>query len=140
MLAKSARTSQLLTRNGRHENENTYFTGLVSIYSEFMRENRPFGVMKTTLMLQSRGSIFCSIHDGPVRFKYRTLKTGIRYKSRTGTHPYCPGNYCYSAITLYSTFYLYSLRTNHCYILFYFIGTEWPRIVSEDDLSEKYAV
>ena len=83
----SARTSQLLTKNGRHENENTYFTGLVSIYSEFMWENRPFGALKTTLMLQSRGSIFCSIHDGPVRFKYRTLKTGIRYIPNTGTHP-----------------------------------------------------
>ena len=56
-----------------------------------MRENRPFGALKTTLVLQSRGSIFCSnssIHDCPVRFKYRTLKTGIRYIPNTGTHPY----------------------------------------------------
>ena len=52
-----------------------------------MRENRPFGALKTTLVLQSRGSIFCSIHDGPVLFKYRTLKTGIRYIPNTGMHP-----------------------------------------------------
>ena len=39
-------------------------------------------------MFQSRGSIFCSIHEGPVRFKYRTLKTGIRYKPQTGIKPY----------------------------------------------------
>ena len=42
-------------------------------------------------MLQSRGSIFCSIHEGPVRFIYRTLKTGIRYKPRTGNKPYRDG-------------------------------------------------
>ena len=31
----------------------TYFTGLVSIYSKFIRENKLFGALKTTLMLQS---------------------------------------------------------------------------------------
>ena len=75
-------------KNGRHGNEITCCAGLMSIYLKFIGENTLFGALKTTKMLQSRGSIFCSIHEGPIRFKYRTLKTGIRYKPRTGIKPY----------------------------------------------------
>ena len=57
-------------KNGRHGNEITYCAGLMRIFSKFIGGKHTFWALKTTEMFQSRGSIFCSIHEGPVRFKY----------------------------------------------------------------------
>ena len=69
------------------------FAHFLLYLSEYLLEiyegKQTFGGIENYFNAPSRGSIFCSIHDGLVRFEYRTLKTGIRYKPRTGTHPQC---------------------------------------------------
>ena len=57
-------------KNGQHGKEITCCAGLMSIYSKFIGKNTLFWALNTTKMFQSQGSISCSIHKGPVRFKY----------------------------------------------------------------------